>query len=185
MKQPHKTTKKLLNNIKQERIEKIKRATEPIDAIPIIKFLMENKDKFSPEERNKMVEALEEGFEKAGILLIERAIMEGDITEEEYKEYLSKGIKPFDLSPVLQAYYHVKDDKCNKCKDKAIIITNKDTPLYINRKELKQKFGVIIQTPKDAIKLLKKEMSPEALNKIEKLEKALFEKLKAKKNGTR
>ena len=162
----HKTIKKILDKAKAERIEEIRNRTKPVDATPMIKLLMETKTKLTREEREQFLKALIKGFRETGYMLIDRAIIEGKLTEKEYKHMSEElGLKPEDLSPILQGYYHNKDAGED---DTPIVVTMPETPIYKNKEMLQKKFEVKIVTPKQAIKLMEEGMTPDEIESIEK-----------------
>lgn len=142
------TDTKYLEKIHKERIEKIKRLTKTVDANDMLKTMITEIPKLPIETRKQIADALEKVSINVAEMLIERALIEGDMTESQFK-YLKdeKGMATMDFEAILSAYFDKKDNP--RTQDKHYVITHEGSATHNNRDYLKQMFGVCIKTFKE------------------------------------
>ena len=150
--------------IKKQRLEKLKKASKPVDAIPLIKFMLDGKGKFTKEQKDKFIGSLHSGFEESGKMFLDRAILEKVITEKEAEE-LKKMFTLSDFGTVLQEYFSKKDGHIKK-DTKVKVLTVENTTIFKHRDMIKKRFGVDIISAKEGVEELKKN-HPDVVKKIE------------------
>ena len=134
------------NKYIKEKIEELKKDTKPVDGLPLLKFLMDSKDKITDEEREVILRCISKSNMVVGEKLLMRAFYEKLMTEEEWKNYKIIGFKLLDICPILQAHFVRKDNN----NERAIIVTASDNIVYRYKDILTKKFNIEIKTIKEA-----------------------------------
>lgn len=143
------------NEYIKRKIEGIKQKTKPVDAMPLIKFMMEKGKKLTDKQRDTFINILSKGFNETGRMLVDRALTEEIFTEKEYLQIRKKcKIEDSDFGTILQAYFSKKDEKIN---DDLIVVTTDETNIFKNRKFLEKRFDIKIRTAKECLDLMKKQ----------------------------
>ena len=152
-----------------DKIKKVKEECKPTDALPLFEAIISKSKDWSDKEREDINKVLEESFENAGNLMLDRALTDGTVTEEEWKEWSSWGMEPKDFAPILQGHYNRIDGHIGK-KEKVILITMPKSPMHTHRKFFSKKFNVKIVTPDESVKImiadLAEKMSPDEFKKF-------------------
>lgn len=147
--------------ILDEKIALAKKLGKPISAFPLMKYLSENVDTFTDEERKEMCDKLEKSATEVGLALLDRALSDGTLNDTEWQDMVKLGFNEKEMATILQGFYARKDDsfpdKIPKGDDRRIIIISMpDYPQYIHRKLIKDKFDVEVISPEEATKFIEK-----------------------------
>ena len=157
----------MVDNYKKMLDEKIalaKKMAKPTDAMPLIRFIYESRDKLSMEDRQKICDILEESSLKIGQVLLDRALSDGTMTDEMWIKYKGLGLDERDMCSILQGYYGRKDGYLKD--NRIVIVSSPDTAQYENRELLCEAFDVEIVDPKEATEILKEEAKKDELSKM-------------------
>ncbi len=147
----------------KKKIEEIKERTRPVDASPLIKAILSG-DKMSVDERKEFLHVILKGFKRTGELLLDRAFIEGLMTEKEYLELKKKyNLVEEDYAVILQAYFNRKDGLCDD-DDGFVVVTTPDSNVFKCRDFIKKRFNVDVKSPKECIELIKEERKRELKN---------------------
>jgi hypothetical protein len=154
--------------MKRQRLERLKDLTKSVDAKPLLKMALDLKSR-SKEEQDAFIEMVHQSYKKSGHTFIERALMEGDITLNEWKGMQKKyGFTEEDMSCVFHAYFEKKERKNDN--ERMVIVSMPCSNIYKNRKFIQKRFGVFVKIPEEVLKEMAK-ADPEIKKEIEKLEK--------------
>jgi len=142
----------------KDKIEKIKEMTRPVDARPLMKFMLESGGKLSEGEKKEFLSKLNEGFDEAGKLFLDRCFTEGVMLEKEYLEIKEKYcLEDTDFGVVLQAYFLKKDGVLN-LEEKAVIATMPHSNIFKCRDFILKRFGVVVLSAEECIKVMYEEL---------------------------
>jgi hypothetical protein len=148
-------TMNIWKKVKQERMDRLKEGMRPVDATELIRFLMENSEKLSPEDKKIMRQQLEEAFMETGKKFLERALAEDVLSKPEWKALKEKGFTESDMRAVLQAIFNKKDGYV-KGDDEIKVLTMDYSPMYKNKAYIEKRFKVSVVTIKDIVEEDKK-----------------------------
>ncbi len=147
--------------IKKQRLERLKKASKPVDAMPLIKHMMS--DSTTKQQKEEIMKGIRKASEEVGKMLLDRAIYENVITEKECVDLL-KIFEPSDFASILQAYFNRKDGEVKK-DEKIVVMTSKESIAFKKRELIKKKFNVDISCAEEQVEIIKKK-HPEEYNKI-------------------
>jgi len=144
--------------MKKRREAQDKKASEVMDATPLLKYIEENRDKFTGEEKKNFIDNLHRSFAEVGEVYVRRAIRDKILTKKEIQAWRKKGIDDAAFCTIFMPILaeldgHFKDRKHRN----TIIITTEATALYKNRKMIMKRFPgkFKIFGPAEALKLMK------------------------------
>jgi aspartate/methionine/tyrosine aminotransferase len=112
-------------------------------------------ERLTKEDRHKIAELLNISYTTLGLTLLDRALSDGTLTEEEWAQYQSYGIDALQIASLLQAYYSHKDGLTDP-DERVIVVTGSEENIYKHKEELLKKFNIIILSEVEAIEILKK-----------------------------
>jgi hypothetical protein len=84
--------------IKEREQERKKESTKGVDATPLLKFLMESKDKLSQKERDGIIDTIHKAHEAEGKKYVDRAIEEGVMSKKEWENFKELGFSHGDIT---------------------------------------------------------------------------------------
>jgi len=133
-------------NIREKRLEELKKKTDPVDASNMIEFILRARQ-LPKHNRQNIVKSMIKAFNEAGNLALLRAFEEGILTEEEWININKKyGINIEEMGTILGAYFAKQ-----KIKDECLIVTEEGTNIYKNKEFVYDRFKVLAITPKEAL----------------------------------
>jgi hypothetical protein len=136
-------------DFEKRKLEDLKDKNRLVDARPMIKMLL--KPELDPDVA---VKAISDGFEAVGNSQLERAFIEGDLSEKEWDEMKAMGFEIKDMAAVLGAYYGTKDKQST---DEIVIVSVPSSAIIKNNDFVKKRFGIRAITAAEAVMMMKKE----------------------------
>ena len=145
------------NEYIRKKLDELKRKTRPVDALPLIKYMLDNRESMGVEERKNFIDGLKEGFEKASMVLLDRCFTEGLMTEIEYLDIKERyHLEDTDFCTVLQAYFSIVDGFV-KDSDKCYLATVDTSNIYKCKEFIFQRFGVDVRSVQECIEIMDKD----------------------------
>lgn len=146
-----------MKQFEKDKLKVLKEKTKLRDASDLFKHIFEHRDEMSDEDKNEFLTVLHEAFDDAGNILIERAILEKIITEEEYIKIKNKyNLEPTDFVSIFAPIFGKKDKRLKK-KETIKVISMKYSSIFKCRKFIKKRFNVEILSAEEALSLVEKE----------------------------
>lgn len=133
------------------KLARLRRQTKSSDAGSIMKLAVNLAEGGTEEEREDFIKRIKKGYRKAGRLLIERALLEKEITKEDLESFAQKGFDASDIGVVLGALLNVI-----KKGEQAVIISMLDSTNYRHRRWIKERFNILVRTPEQALKMMER-----------------------------
>lgn len=143
----------VLNDFELEKLERLKEATKVVPADELVKMIA-NGVSLTPEMRERIVDTLEKTGEQVGNFALERAFLEGILTEEEWQQIHSeRGLSIADMGSILLSVF----EKKNRPGDEVGLVTAHGSPIYRNKDFILERFRVMVLDPGEAVDLFDKE----------------------------
>jgi hypothetical protein len=147
-----------LNEYEKKRLKELRELTQMVDAKPLIERMFDKSGELSDEQRRVFQDSVMRSFEIGGNVAIERAFLEGVLTEEEWVRIRDElRIPVSDFGIVLTAVMNSKTPE----GDETVIATIKTSPIFMNKDFLIKRFGVSIMCAEEIEILIKNEMKNE------------------------
>jgi hypothetical protein len=145
------------NEYVRKKLDEIKRKTRPVDAMPLIKAMLDNRNTMTSDDKKKFIDVMKDSFEKTALLLLDRCFTEGLMTEVEYFDIKEKyHLEYSDFCTVLQAYFSIIDGFVKK-GDKCYLATVDDSNIYKCKEFIFQRFGVDVKSVQECIEIMEKD----------------------------
>ena len=143
----------VLSDFEREKLEHLKEITGVAPADELIKLIV-NGPSMSPSMRESIIDALNKAGERVGNFALERAFLEGILTEEEWRLIHSeRGLSIGDMGCVLMPIF----EKEKNPDEEVALMTTHDSPIYKNKEFILERFKVMVMDPKEAVDLMNKE----------------------------
>jgi hypothetical protein len=143
----------LQKNYIDEKIAKAKEMGKPVNGNVLIELVLFARKTFNDEQKVELIQFIETVYDKVGIALVERALADGTMTDNEWSIYQNWGIDAKEICNVLQAYYAEKDGMVSK-DDNPIIVVEDFQAVYLHKDTFQQRFGVRIMSVQEALRYM-------------------------------
>jgi len=144
-------TKKILD----DKIALAKLVAAPMNAIPLMEYLAKYGPTFTDVQRKKFEDIVDSSTKRVGEVLLDRALSDGTLSDNEWKMFQHNNLMPIDLASVLQAYY-TKKDGLTSTDEKLVVVVTNTCPAYKLKEYFLKKFDVIVVNEMTAMEIMQK-----------------------------